>query len=78
MEQVVQARLDAATARTLARLRRRTGLTDSELVRKGLLLLLLSAEKPRSGRLRIRGLGRFASGRSDLGSNKRRLVGLGK
>ncbi|TMQ20449.1 MAG: hypothetical protein E6J91_03960 [Deltaproteobacteria bacterium] len=73
---IVQARIDAATAAALARLRRQTGLTDSQLVRKGLELVTQGAApvKPR----RIRGIGRFASGRSDLGSNKAHLSGFGR
>lgn len=73
---IVQARVDGATERLLARLRRRTGLSDSQLVRKGLELVgeSLGPARPRQ----IRGLGRFASGISDLGSNKRHLDGFGR
>lgn len=73
---VIQARIDAATAKRLAQLRRRTGLTDSELVRKG--LELLSQSTPPVVARRIRGLGRFASGQADLGSNKQHLRGFGR
>jgi hypothetical protein len=73
---VVQARIDSATAKLLARLRRQTGKSDSELVRKGLELLgEMSAPAPRR---RVRGLGKFASGQPDLGSNKRHLAGFGR
>ncbi len=73
---IVQARIDAATETALARLRRQTGLTDSQLVRKGLELVSQS-EMPLKVR-RVRGMGRFASGRSDLGSNKAHLSGFGR
>lgn len=73
---IVQARIDPTTEAALARLRRRTGLTDSQLVRRGLELVSQSL-KPVRGR-RIRGVGRFASGQSDLGSNKTHLAGFGR
>ena len=73
---IVQARIDTATATALARLRRKTGLTDSQLVRKGLELVSQSAMPVATSR--VRGIGRFASGRSDLGSNKAHLSGFGR
>jgi hypothetical protein len=72
---IIQARIDAATETALARLRRQTGLTDSQLVRRGLELVSQSA-RPVTTR-RIRGIGRFASGHADLGSNKAHLAGFG-
>jgi hypothetical protein len=74
--QIVQARIDARTARLLVSLRRRTGMSDSELVRKG--LEILSQSPPFVATRRIRGVGHFASGRSDLGSNKQLLAGFGR
>jgi hypothetical protein len=38
----------------------------------------MAASHPPAGRPRIAGLGRFASGVDDLGSNKRHLKGFGK
>ena len=75
-DQIVQARLDDATAKLLARLRLRTGLSDSALVRAG--LARLDDELPPTMRRKIRGVGEFASGQPDLGSNKRHLAGFGK
>jgi hypothetical protein len=75
MSRIVQARIDAATEKALARLRRRTGLTDSEIIRKG--LELVGQIAPRVRAKQIYGLGRFSSGRPDLGSNKKHLVGFG-
>lgn len=75
-DQVVQARLDDATAKILARLRRRTGLSDSALVRAG--LERLGQELQTTTTRRVRGLGAFASGEPDLGSDKRHLANFGK
>ena len=73
---IVRVRIDGATEAALARLRRQTGMTDSQLVRKGLELVRQSA-RPVEVR-RVRGIGRFASRRSDLGSNKAHLSGFGR
>lgn len=73
---IVQARIDPATEAALARLRRQTGMTDSQLVRRGLELVSQSIKPARARR--IRGVGRFASGQSDLGSNKAHLAGFGR
>jgi hypothetical protein len=75
MAKMVHARLDDGSERTLARLRRATGLSDSELLRRGLRAFDLM-QGGRGGR-RIAGLGAFASGMPDLGSNKRHLTGFG-
>jgi hypothetical protein len=76
MGRIVQARLDPETLDLLTRLRRRTGLTDSELLRRGLRQL---AEPERRARpRRIVGVGKFASEVTDLASNKRRLRGFGR
>ncbi len=72
----IQARLDPTTERLLARLRHRTGLSDSEIRRRALAELDRSQVKA-VGR-RIVGLGRFASGCADLGSNKAHLDGFGR
>ncbi len=75
MGALIHARLDAATERQLARLRRATGLTDSELVRRGLQALVVL---PLRGNRIIVGLGAFESGTSDLGSNRAHLRGFGR
>lgn len=76
MAKTVQARLDHEALALLGRLRRQTGLTDSELLRRG--LGLLENEAQTRPRRRIAGLGRFASGHPDLGSNARHLAGFGR
>jgi len=76
MRRIVQARLDPATLELLTKLRRRTGLSDSELLRRG--LSRLADEQLQSRRHRIVGLGQFASRTRDLGSKKRHLRGFGR
>jgi hypothetical protein len=72
---VIQARIDKQTAKTLAKLRRRTGMTDSELIREG--LRLLADTKAAAPRKKIIGLGKFSSGIPDLATNKKYMVGFG-
>jgi Ribbon-helix-helix protein, copG family len=72
----VQARLDAETAKDLANLARRLGCTRSEVMREGIRVLM--AIHPPSGRAKIAGIGEFASGIEDLGSNKKHLKGFGR
>ena len=72
----IHARLDAETQALLRRLRRRTGLSDSEILREG--IRVVARDRLLAGRHRIVGLGRFASGRHDLGSNKTLLEGFGR
>jgi hypothetical protein len=70
----VQARLDANTEKTLTRLVDQMGLSPSMVVREGIRLLAASQPKSR----KIVGLGKFASGVPDLGSNKKHLKGFGR
>jgi hypothetical protein len=76
MAKIVHARLDDENEALLRRLGRATGLSDSELLRRG--LCALGAVSGRPGRARVIGLAAFASGRPDLGSNRRHLAGFGK
>jgi hypothetical protein len=76
MPRIVHARLDDGSEALLRRLARATGLSDSELLRRG--LSALGAVSGRPGRPRVIGLAAFASGQPDLGSNKRHLAGFGK
>jgi len=73
---IVQARLDDETGQALSRLTRQLGWSESEVVRAG--LRLLDASHPAPGAPRIVGLGKFASGVPDLGSNKDHLKGFGR
>lgn len=76
MGSTVQARLDGATQRELTRLARTLGCSPSKVVREA--LRQLAAAHPTKERLRIIGLGKFASGIPDLGSNKKHLKGFGR
>jgi hypothetical protein len=69
----VQARLDANTAKTLARLVDQMGLSPSMVIREG--IRLLAACQPRSRK--IVGMREFASGVRDLGSSKKHLRRFG-
>ena len=75
MAKIVHARLDDESQRLLKELRRSTGMKDSELLRQG--LRALAARSRTGGKPRIVGVGKFASGHLDLGSNKERLRGFG-
>jgi len=76
MNSTVQARLDTESRRELERLSRRLGWSPSKVVREG--IHLLAACHRTEGGKRIIGLGKFASGKTDLGSNKRHLEGFGR
>jgi hypothetical protein len=60
---------------TLEHLVRHLGWSPSRVVREGLQLLAVYYGRPAPKR--VLGVGRFASGLSDLGSNKKRLDGFG-
>jgi hypothetical protein len=75
MKATVQARLDAEELRALTDLVRSLGWSPSRVVREA--LRLMAATQPKGRRRRIAGLGKFASGVADLGSNKKHLKGFG-
>jgi hypothetical protein len=74
--EIVHARLDPETKRLLSRLRRRTRLGDSEIVRRA--IRALAEVELRPSRPRIARVGAFASGVPDLGSNEKHLQGFGR
>jgi len=76
MKANVQARLDRRSQIALNRLVRRLGWSPSRVVREGVHLLAACYAAPSSKR--IIGVGRFASGLPDLGSNKKHLQGFGR
>jgi hypothetical protein len=76
MKATVQARLDRQAQETLAELADQLGMSPSQVVREG--IRLLAASHPKRGQRRIAGLGKFASGVPDLGSNKKHLKGFGR
>jgi hypothetical protein len=76
MKANVQARLDRRSQVALERLVRRLGWSPSRVVREGVHLLAACYGVPSAKR--VIGVGRFASGVSDLGSNKKHLRGFGR
>ena len=72
----VQARLDDRSRKRLALLVRKLGWTPSQVVREG--LRILEASHVRKKKQGVIGLGKFRSGVSDLGSNKKHLRGFGR
>lgn len=76
MSDIIHARLDPTTRKALAEIRRRLGWKDSQIVREA--IKALSALLPPIGRRKVVGLGRFRSGKPDLGSNKAHLEGFGR
>ena len=76
MRSTIQARLDERSQKALGKLVNQLGWSPSRVVREGLRLLAVC--NLRAGRREIVGLGRFASGLRDLGSNKKHLRGFGR
>jgi hypothetical protein len=76
MGSAIQARLDDRSRKRLAVLVRELGWSPSQIVREG--LRVLEASYLRRKKRGVIGLGRFCSGVSDLGSNKKRLRGFGR
>ena len=72
----VQARLDEETSKELAALVQRLGWSRSRVMREG--IRALAAIHPPAKRPKIAGIGEFASGIPDLGSNKKHLKGFGR
>ena len=75
MKTSVQARLDGPSRRDLERLTRKLGWSPSRVVREA--LKRMASLYPQNDQPRVVGLGRFSSGISDLGSNKKHLKGFG-
>ncbi len=76
MKANVQARLDRRSQVALELLVRRLGWSPSRVVREG--VRLLAARYAGRSRKRVIGVGRFASGLPDLGSDKKHLRGFGR
>lgn len=72
----IQARLDEASQKALAKLVKQTGWSPSRVVREG--LRLLAATHITQGKRTIYGQGKFASGIGDLASNKKHMEGFGR
>jgi len=76
MRAAIQARLDEPSRKRLSALMRELGWSPSQVVREG--LRILEASYLRRKKRGIIGLGKFRSGVSDLGSNKKHLKDLGR
>lgn len=75
-EKIVHARLDSETETLLRRLKRRSGMNESAIIRQA--LRALAAQELTAGPPKIIGAGKFSSGLGDLSTNKRYLDDLGK
>lgn len=78
MNDIVHARLDSHTRQIMRRLQRRHGWSDSDIVRQGIRVLGDADLPPGQRSKRIIGLGRFASGFTDLGSDDKHLHDFGR
>ena len=78
MSNIVHARLDDHTRNIMRRLQRRHGWSDSDIVRHGIRALGDADLPPGQRCKRIVGLGKFASGIEDLGSNDKHLRDFGQ
>jgi hypothetical protein len=76
MASTVQARLDAESQEALETLTRRLGMSQSQVVRASLLLMVKEHPAPR--RRKIIGAGEFDSGVDDLATNKKYMEGFGR
>jgi hypothetical protein len=73
---IVQSRLDDQTQQLMEELCVQLGMNPSQIIREGIRALAVTT--PRAGKRRIIGQGEFASGITDLGSNKKHLEGFGR
>jgi hypothetical protein len=72
----VQARLNKDEQKTLARLAKQLGCTESQVVREG--LRALAAVYPSPRKPKIIGMGEFEFGPPDLATNKKHMEGFGR
>ena len=75
MAATVQARLDEESQEALATLTRRLGMSQSEVVRASLRLMVQQHAAPKG--TRIIGAGKYASGIGDLSTNKKHMEDFG-
>lgn len=79
MKRYVHARLSDEDRAVLERLKRTTGQSESELLRRGLHLVATEhAGMPSAAALAGRSVGRFRGGPADLSSNPAHLEGFGE
>lgn len=79
MEAYIHARISAEDRAVLDELKRSTGRTESEIVRRGLQLVAKEDARRRSA-LELAGtsVGRFKKGPKDLSTNRKHLEGFGE
>ena len=79
MKAYIHARLGEADRAVLKRLKRSTGRTESEILRRGL-QLVAAAEGQRRSALALAGpsVGRFKKGPKDLSTSRKHLEGFGE
>ena len=79
MKAYIHARLGAEDRTVLDRLKRSTGRTESEIIRRGLQLVAEEENRQRSALdLAGRSVGRFKKGPTDLSTNRKHLEGFGE
>ena len=79
MKAYIHARLGADDRTVLDRLKRSTGRTESEIIRRGLQLVAEEENRQRSALdLAGRSVGRFKKGPRDLSTNRKHLEGFGE
>lgn len=79
MKPYIHARLGDAERAVLEKLKRTTGQTESEIVRRGLRLVAQEEQRRRSALdLAGRSVGRFKAGPRDLSANDKHLDGFGE
>jgi Arc/MetJ-type ribon-helix-helix transcriptional regulator len=79
MKTYIHARLDEDDRAMLDHLKRATGHSESELVRRGLRLIQQDVGHARSARdLAARSVGKFKDGPKDLARNRKHLEGFGR
>jgi len=75
----IHARLGEADRAALEQLKQSTGLSESEIVRRGLRLVAQQEQRQRSALdLAGRSVGRFRTGPRDLSTNSKHLAGFGE
>jgi hypothetical protein len=79
MKGYIHARLTRRERETLESLKKSTGRTESELVRRGLYLVEQEiGRSPNALQVAGRSVGKFKKGPADLARNKKHLAGFGK
>jgi hypothetical protein len=78
MKSYIHARLGEEDRAILDELKKKTGLTESDIVRRGLQLVAREERRRRSAlELAGRSVGRFKKGPRDLSTNRKHLEGFG-